>query len=65
MVLELEECVFACVHVCRVNTPEEREKTASTEFPPGPRLGQDETNRELMWGRMERRMEVRRGLMRR
>lgn len=49
MVLELEECVFACVRVCvcRSNTPEEREKMASIEFPPGPRLGQDEMNREL------------------
>lgn len=55
MVLELEECVFACVRVCmcmcRVNTPEEREKMASIEFPPGPRLGQDEMNRELDVGK--------------
>lgn len=41
--------VYVCV--CRVNTPEEREKTASIEFPPGPRLGQDEMNRELDVGK--------------
>lgn len=39
--------VYVCVCVGRVNAPEEREKTASIEFPPGPRLGQDEMNREL------------------
>ena len=43
MVLELEECVFACV--CRANTPEERKKVARIGFPPGPCLGQDEMNR--------------------
>lgn len=47
----LRACVFVCVCVCRVNTPEAREKTASNEFPPGPRLGQDEMNRELDVGK--------------
>lgn len=42
-------CVY--VSVCRVNTPEAREKTASDGFPQGPRLGQDELNGELDVGK--------------
>ena len=41
----------ACTCVCGVNSREEREKSACSEFPRGPRLGQGKMRRALEVGK--------------